>query len=1324
MRAVMVVVVGVSALASAAHAAPNVLDKPAFTATPAELLAAAKAAPAGTGDVVVLRNENDISYDARGRITSTWRFVFYVATKAGADNWDMLSSTWLPAYQDKPTVRARVIDASGKSTDLDQTRITDAPANDTQRGAPTDRRRLEVPLPRLAVGSVIEEQVTTIDREPLPGGGAVAMLDLHNPFKLESWRVRISAPQKLRTRAHGLTVKPRTEAAGGRQVVTYVGGPLPATDDYEYFIPADARPFRIVLGTPVASWTQIAREYRALVDKRIGEGPITLPADIPKGGGVDTVHALHAWVTRQVEHHDVDLDDTAPVPSTPADTLKRGTGDAKDIATLLVAALRQAGVKAHLALINVGPGPDLDRDLPGFNLFDHVIVRAQVGKTELWIDPSERLQPPGRLPWYDQGRLVLIVSDDTKALIPTPAPVATDNLIREVRTFQLAEAGGAKVTEVSHESGAFEAEQRSWWRDSRADALRKNLSDYMDDQLKAKLDSYTATNAEDLTKRFEVTVVGSDSARAYADREAIDLYLFPTDALKKLPDVLREPPERPKQRKYDFYIASPHIYEIENRFVVPPGFTLPAPAPEKKRALGPLQLVERQRIDGQQLVVTFRFEATKSRLSPTDVMNAQQAIAALRNEDAVHLVIPHTALALADKGTYRDAITEVNKLIKLHPKEALHHQQLAQVLLKAGACEPARRAARKAIEIEPKSADAHVVLAWVLQHDTFCHWLGFDHDQAGARAALEKARKLDPTHLGAAHDLAELLERNAKGRRFDTGADVRAAVAAWRAARAIDDNDDRRYAMVTALLWIGDGAEAEKVLRAMPQAERRDQLLTAAVALTGGVDAAVRTAASLGSGSRATNLTTAASLMFLMRRYDLMRALFAEVKSVPGGMTQEQMLKQMKRSDKPFKPGKTPQDAVTDMLVGELTERGSKLFWDTSVRDEMRGREGAASTAFKRMDLMSDGLLEDILHSTLQLTVEGDAAAWRVEVEELGTKAHVYVASDRGVPKIIGSAEGPQGVGRHVFRLLAKNDEKAAARLLDWLAKDAGPRAKSLHARRFTTLWGTNLPRTRKDIEVAAAVLVGKTDPARAIPVLAACKPSTKDGQFMCDWALADIYRDTGKWTELLDHSRDWLTRASSPVLPTAAQAYALGHLGKFDDADRLIAEALAKDPDNDLFVFTHANLAVGRGQIGIAVKRFEPLTKKSPPDDGALNNSAWLQLVDGSDIKGAVMIARKAVQLAPKEPHTANTLAAIEAELGELREANQHLAVSVEANNRTKPGDADLYVHARVLEQLGYADDAIAVYRRLKPKPRPSDFTPDAWQLAARRLKALGVKP
>jgi tetratricopeptide (TPR) repeat protein len=328
------------------------------------------------------------------------------------------------------------------------------------------------------------------------------------------------------------------------------------------------------------------------------------------------------------------------------------------------------------------------------------------------------------------------------------------------------------------------------------------------------------------------------------------------------------------------------------------------------------------------------------------------------------------------------------------------------------------------------------------------------------------------------------------------------------------------------------------------------------------------------------------------------------------------------------------------------------------------------------------------------------------------------------VPKVVGLSDRPQGAGRHVLRLLAKNDEKNALRLLDWLAKDLRPRSfMDGVAQRFSQTWGAKVSRTRKDMELAAAVLSGTTDPARAIPILAQCQPATSDAQLACDWSLSDLYRETAKWSELEDHARTWATRApKSLTIPTLAEAYGLAHLGRPDDGEAVIAEALAKDPDNHSLIFVHADMAIARGNLKEAIKRIEPLTTKSTATSSDCNNTSWIKLFEGSDLPGAATLGRKAVALAPNEPHAANTLAAVEAEIGELGEAKTHLDISVSADDGPTPSNADLYVHGRILEQLGFTDDAIATYRKIKDHP-DTPFTPSSFDFTARRLKALGVK-
>jgi hypothetical protein len=71
---------------TAAAVSAEPLDQPAFSASPAELLAAAKAVPADAA-VTVLRNDIAIAVDARGRVERRERLVFAIRQAVGADDW-------------------------------------------------------------------------------------------------------------------------------------------------------------------------------------------------------------------------------------------------------------------------------------------------------------------------------------------------------------------------------------------------------------------------------------------------------------------------------------------------------------------------------------------------------------------------------------------------------------------------------------------------------------------------------------------------------------------------------------------------------------------------------------------------------------------------------------------------------------------------------------------------------------------------------------------------------------------------------------------------------------------------------------------------------------------------------------------------------------------------------------------------------------------------------------------------------------------------------------------------------------------------------------
>ena len=1303
--------VGLSAAGAEANKGrAGALDKPAFTASPAELLAVAKAAPAaGDAPIVMLREERERSLDDHGRLTERSRYVYVIRTQGGVDGFDGLYESWNPTFQDRPRIRARVVDPRGTATELDPAVLAEAAV--VPHGV---RRKLSGTLPQVRVGSVVEAELVTADLHEVVGGARTAFVPVGDAsFPIRDLRITFSAPAGRKARVHAQLaagIRAAHAIAAGRETWRFELGPLAPVPDREPHTPGDVRTGWLVALNSGSSWNAAARAYREVVERQLVAGAVPLPSTLPRTPSLEAAAAITAWVHAHVRSTEVSFAQTTRVPRPPAETLKQAVAAPLDRAVLVIALLRQAGLRADLALLDTGPGVHVYPELPDIGAFDHVLVRARAGARDVWIDPDEPLLPPGQLPARAQGRRVLVIADDTTRLTETPAAPATDNLVREVRTYHLAELDEARATEVSVEGGAYQPIQRAWIRDVDPARLREDLTRYAEAEYGAAYARFTHTPVTDLATPFATTLEMSRVKHAVTHRGHIEVVLYAGDTFAKVPPALTD--EELPARRAAFAWFIPHVYEIENRLVVPPGYTIPAAAPERVRRLGTATLIERQRVDGRTLVVTYRFESGKPHLSAAEATAVARALREMKSSET-RILFEHTAWALAEQGKPREALAEVHRLIQLHPREAIHHTQRAYILIQAGMGSAARRAARRAVELEPKNADAHTVLGWVLARDSLGREYGFDHDRAGALAALRTARRLHPTHAGAAVELAKLLQLDARGAPYDTGSDLAGAAEAWRKAYELDATAENGLALAKVLIWSGKYPEAEKVLAPLAASDDRDAWLVALAGASSGAAAATAAVAKLRTGAAKTQLADlAAKVLFTLRHYDVMRAL-----SKGTGPADAVLVQKVARHDAVPAIGRDPRLATLSVLqLGFELDRLPFAFWDAPTEREQRAALELEGSASAQLGLLHRAVRQDLLFSLLETRIEGaDPGPWRVETRALGHSGAQYVALDRGAAKVFGGVDTPAGVGRHVLRLVARKELAAATRVLDWAARDLGPQAG------LDAVWGAGLPRDADAIAIAGAILAADSAPDQTIPLLSRCASSAPKARTACDRAQGGALWKLERWRELEAHATVWASRKVDVGAASMARVRALIGLGKLDDAERVLEDVRATAQSHPNWHRMAVEIAVTRGQLAEALERSAPLVTRQDPDAVDQNNTAWLHLVAETDLPAALALARTSHAARPHTT-TRNTLAAIHAELGDVHAAKTEQWAAL-AHPRAAPEASAWYVVGRIAEQLGLRDDAIAAYRRVA-RERSSSALPSSYELAQRRLRKLGVKP
>ena len=343
-------------------AAPEPWNLPALSASPEAILKAAAAQPAPKdGDIEMLFEEHAYKLDEQGRQHRIARRVYRYLTEKGVDDWSSTEADWSPWCEEKPVFRVRVITPDGQAHALDPESIGEAPAEQDSPNLFSDDKLLRAPLPAIVVGAVVEEEIETREVRSLFDHGIVErfLLDAAVPgpqaaagdrrarraaAEIRSDQQRRQAGPHGGRRPHvaGLRARPAARHALARTLSA-------GRSDEDRRRSSSRRASRgPTWPPPIADLVESQLDLetvRPLVEKAIGK-----ETDRDK-----IIELLLASLRSQIRYTGIEFGKGAIVPRSSRETLTRRYGDCKDQATLLVAMLRVAGIKAHVALLRTGP---------------------------------------------------------------------------------------------------------------------------------------------------------------------------------------------------------------------------------------------------------------------------------------------------------------------------------------------------------------------------------------------------------------------------------------------------------------------------------------------------------------------------------------------------------------------------------------------------------------------------------------------------------------------------------------------------------------------------------------------------------------------------------------------------------------------------------------------------------------------------------------------------------------------------------------------------------------------------------------------------------
>ncbi len=341
-----------------------------------------------------------------------------------------------------------------------------------------------VVLDDVRVNDVVRVSYTVSGANPVLAGQVSdeARLGWSNPM-LDAWlRVLYPPGTPVRFNAqHTRLVPGITKDADATVFAVHSHAQDAVVNEGDY--PAWYQPYPMIQVAPDKRWSDVV-EWALPLYPSTSELPADLEARIAKwrqlpDAGARLAVALHA-IQDEVRYFGVETGENTHRPSPPSMVWGRRYGDCKDKAYLLATVLGQLGIQAVPALVATDLGRSIAGYVPSAAVFDHVIVRARLGSSTVWVDPtiSQQGGDPATHDLSSYGS-VLPVAPGTAALEAIEPVAHPATAVAVVERFTTNDADGGLDLDVETEyRGASATSARGSLLDSRSGDLGRKYADY------------------------------------------------------------------------------------------------------------------------------------------------------------------------------------------------------------------------------------------------------------------------------------------------------------------------------------------------------------------------------------------------------------------------------------------------------------------------------------------------------------------------------------------------------------------------------------------------------------------------------------------------------------------------------------------------------------------------------------------------------------------------------------------------------------------------------------------------------------------------------
>lgn len=286
--------------------------------------------------------------------------------------------------------------------------------------------------------------------------------------------------------------------------------------DYESGMPSLDEIGKVLTISSIQDWAFIVDWYRDIAQTKtrttyeIEEKMQEILANKDKMSEEDILREVYEFITEYIRYSSVSFRQSGWVPQKARDVLVTKIGDCKDVATLCISMLREAGISANYMLVKTAHSSRAPADLPMPD-FDHCIVSVDTKKGPQILDLTANNFPIGSVPEMDLDGFALLI----KPGVSKPTTLDRNHFAaRSIRTntvMTVNDDGSVLIDQKTVFSGSLSAYLRDYFRHKGKNEQEKSIIEslgarYPNVKLKGfsfeNLDTITNTLGYNLT--FEV----------------------------------------------------------------------------------------------------------------------------------------------------------------------------------------------------------------------------------------------------------------------------------------------------------------------------------------------------------------------------------------------------------------------------------------------------------------------------------------------------------------------------------------------------------------------------------------------------------------------------------------------------------------------------------------------------------------------------------------------------------------------------------------------------------------------------------------------------